>query len=85
MPLCCRGGRLFPNDGFWNTVPDRRLLLCFAEQHSIGTELPIPADNLQWMNELLVKVGNITKPLDMTKVIDRKPREDALKLVAQTQ
>jgi ABC-type nitrate/sulfonate/bicarbonate transport system substrate-binding protein len=55
------------------------------EQHSIGTEVPIPTDDLQWMNELLVKVGNIAKPLDMTKVIDPKPREGALKLVAQTQ
>jgi NitT/TauT family transport system substrate-binding protein len=55
------------------------------EQHYIGTELPIPTDDLQWMNELLVKVGNIPKPLDMSKVIDPKPREDALKLVAQTQ
>jgi NitT/TauT family transport system substrate-binding protein len=54
------------------------------EQHSIGTELPIPADDLQWMNELLVKVGNIAKPVDLSKVIDPKPREDAMKLIAQT-
>ena len=42
------------------------------------------ADDLQWMNEELVKVGNIAKPVDLTKVIDPKPREDALKLVART-
>jgi len=54
------------------------------QQHSIGTDMPIPTDDLQWMNEELVKVGNIPKPVDLTKVIDPKPREDALKLVAQT-
>jgi NitT/TauT family transport system substrate-binding protein len=53
------------------------------QQHSIGTEVPIPADDLQWMNEELVKVGNIAKPVDLTNVIDPKPREDALKLIAQ--
>ncbi len=51
--------------------------------HAIGTDLPIPTDDLQWMNEELVKVGNMQKPLDLAKVIDPKPREDALKLVAQ--
>jgi NitT/TauT family transport system substrate-binding protein len=54
------------------------------EQHSIGTELPIPTDDLQWMDEELVKVGNIQKPVDLSKVIDPKPREDALKLIAKT-
>jgi NitT/TauT family transport system substrate-binding protein len=54
------------------------------QQQSIGTEVPIPADDLQWMNEELVKVGNIAKPVDLTKVIDPTPREDALKLVAGT-
>ena len=53
------------------------------QQQSIGTEVPIPADDLQWMNEELVKVGNIAKPVDLTKVLDSKPREDALKLIAQ--
>lgn len=52
--------------------------------HAIGTDLPIPTDDLQWMNQELVKVGNIQKPLDLSNVIDPKPRENALKLVAQT-
>jgi hypothetical protein len=54
------------------------------QQQSIGTEVPIPADDLQWMNEELVKVGNIAKPVDLTTMIDPKPREDALKLIAGT-
>jgi len=51
--------------------------------HSIGTDLPIPTDDLTWMNNELVKVGNIAKPVDLTKVLDPTPREAALKLVAQ--
>jgi hypothetical protein len=35
------------------------------------------------MNNELVKVGNIAKPVDLTKVLDPTPREAALKLVAQ--
>jgi NitT/TauT family transport system substrate-binding protein len=50
--------------------------------HSIGTDLPIPTDDLTWMNEELVKVGNIAKPADLKTVIDPKPREAALKLIA---
>jgi NitT/TauT family transport system substrate-binding protein len=53
--------------------------------HAIGTDLPIPTDDLTWMNNELVKVGNITKPADLATVIDPKPREAALKLIAQMQ
>jgi NitT/TauT family transport system substrate-binding protein len=53
------------------------------QQHSIGTDMPIPTDDLAWMNEELVKVGNISKPDDLSKIIEPKPREDALKLIAQ--
>jgi hypothetical protein len=31
----------------------------------------------------LVKVGSIPKPMDLSKLLDPKPREDALKLIAQ--
>jgi NitT/TauT family transport system substrate-binding protein len=54
-----------------------------VEQHSIGTDVPIPMDNLSWMNSELVKVGNYSKPLDLGKLLDPKPREEALKLIAQ--
>jgi NitT/TauT family transport system substrate-binding protein len=53
------------------------------QQHSIGTDVPIPTADLAWMNDELVKVGSIPKPNDLTKVLDPKPREDALKLIAQ--
>ncbi len=53
------------------------------QQHSIGTDVPIPTEDLAWMNDELAKVGNIPKPDDLAKVLDPKPREDALKLIAQ--
>jgi NitT/TauT family transport system substrate-binding protein len=52
-------------------------------QHSIGTDTPIPTEDLAWMNEELVKVGKLPKPVDLNTVLVSKPREDALKLIAQ--
>ncbi len=54
-----------------------------AKQHAIGTDLPIPMDKFEWLNNELVKIGNLPKPLDLSKALDGKPREDALKLIAQ--
>ena len=31
------------------------------QQHAIGTDVPIPIENLDWMNNELVKVGNIAE------------------------
>ena len=53
------------------------------QQHAIGTDVPIPQANFDWLNNELVSVGNMAKPIDLTKVLDPKPREDALKLIAQ--
>jgi ABC-type nitrate/sulfonate/bicarbonate transport system substrate-binding protein len=54
-----------------------------VQQHSIGTDVPIPTDDIDWMNHELVKVGKIPAPVDLNKVIDPKPREEALKIAAQ--
>ena len=51
-------------------------------QHAIGTDVPIPMDNFDWLNGELVKVGSLSQPMDLSKVLDDKPREDALKLIA---
>jgi NitT/TauT family transport system substrate-binding protein len=53
------------------------------QQHAIGTDVPIPMDKFEWLNNELVKIGNLPKPLDLSKALDGKPREDALKLIAQ--
>jgi NitT/TauT family transport system substrate-binding protein len=50
---------------------------------AIGTDVPIPMDRFNWLNNELVKVGSIAKPMDLSTVLDDKPREDALKLIAQ--
>ncbi len=51
-------------------------------QHAIGTDVPIPMDNFNWLNSELVKVGSLSQPMDLSKVLDDKPREEALKLIA---
>lgn len=53
------------------------------QQHAIGTDTPIPLDKFEWLNNELVTVGSLPKPMDLNKVLDNKPREDALKLIAQ--
>jgi len=53
------------------------------QQNAIGTDVPIPFDKFEWLNNELVTVGSLAKPIDLAKVLDGKPREDALKLVAQ--
>ena len=53
------------------------------EQNAIGTDVPIPLDKFEWLNSQLVAVGNLQKPVDLAKALDPKPREDALKLIAQ--
>lgn len=53
------------------------------QQNAIGTDVPIPFDKFEWLNNELVTVGNLTKPVDLSKVLDGKPRDDALKLIAQ--
>lgn len=52
-------------------------------QSAIGTDTPLPMDKFEWLNNELVQVGSLAKPVDLAKVLDPKPREDALKLVAQ--
>lgn len=54
------------------------------KQHAIGTDVPLPMDNFNWLNGELVKVGSLKQPVDLSKVLDDTPREEALKLIAQT-
>jgi NitT/TauT family transport system substrate-binding protein len=53
------------------------------KQNAIGTDVPIPQDKFEWLNNELVSVGNLKQPVDLSRVLDGKPREDALKLIAQ--
>jgi len=49
----------------------------------IGTDLPIPRDKLEFMQKQLVSSGNLARPGDLEKMIDRGAREQALALLSQ--
>jgi NitT/TauT family transport system substrate-binding protein len=55
-----------------------------VQPSTIGTDLPIPMDMLDWLQNQLVTVGSLTKPMDISRVVDSKPRERALELAAKT-
>ena len=48
--------------------------------HAVDPEFSIPLDKLKWMNEELVREGNLKQPLDVNKVIDPDIRAKALAL-----
>jgi NitT/TauT family transport system substrate-binding protein len=51
----------------------------------IGSDLPLPLDKLEFMQKQLVSNGNLSRPGDLEKMIDRSVREEALALLAKTQ
>ena len=51
----------------------------------IGTDLPVPLEKLEFMQKQLVNAGNVARPGDLEKMIDRSVREEALALLAKTQ
>jgi ABC-type nitrate/sulfonate/bicarbonate transport system substrate-binding protein len=53
------------------------------KQNAIGTDTPIPMDKFEWLDNELVSVGSLKQPIDLSKVLDPKPREAALKLIEQ--
>ncbi len=48
--------------------------------HAIDPDFTIPVDKLKWMNDQLVKDGNLKQPVDLSKFIDPTIREKALAL-----
>lgn len=52
-----------------------------VKSHAIDPEFGIPLDKLKWMEQELVKEGNLKQPIDVSKIIDPGIRDDALKLV----
>jgi NitT/TauT family transport system substrate-binding protein len=45
---------------------------------AVDPMMPIPHDKLAWMQDLLVRTGNLTAPLDLNKMIDPSIREKAV-------
>jgi NitT/TauT family transport system substrate-binding protein len=54
------------------------------KQDAIGTDLPIPADKISWLQSELMHLGKVKTPTDVNKLIDTKPREAALKMLEKT-
>ena len=50
---------------------------------AITPDMPIPLDKLNWMQDLLVKTGNLAKPFDLKTMVNEGPREKALALGAK--
>ena len=51
----------------------------------IGTDLPLPLDNLEFMQRQLVGSGNLAPGGDLDKMIDKSVREQALAVLAKAQ
>ena len=54
-----------------------------VKDHAVDPTLPLPRDKLAWMENQLVKLGKLPKPVDIDQVIDPSVREGALKLAGK--
>jgi hypothetical protein len=45
--------------------------------------MPIPLDRLAWMQDVLLKTGNLTKTVDLATMVDNSVRTKALDLVGK--
>jgi NitT/TauT family transport system substrate-binding protein len=50
---------------------------------AVDPDLPIPLDKIAWMQDLLVKTGDMAAPGDVNKMVDPKPRQLALERVGR--
>jgi NitT/TauT family transport system substrate-binding protein len=50
---------------------------------SITPDIPVPLEKLNWMQDLLVRTGNLAKPFDLKTMIDGGAREKALALAGK--
>ncbi|MBI1777351.1 MAG: ABC transporter substrate-binding protein [Proteobacteria bacterium] len=63
---------------------DPRAAYIFDDAVSSGAvdpDMPIPIEKIAWMQDLLVRSGDMTQPGDVAKMIDPRPREKALALL----
>ena len=50
---------------------------------AIDPAMPVPMEKLTWMRDLLIKTGNLTKPVEIKTLVDERPRRRALELIAK--
>jgi NitT/TauT family transport system substrate-binding protein len=53
-----------------------------VQSHAIGTDLPIPLDKIDFIQQMAVSVGSMPKPIDLKTVVDATARDKALQLLA---
>jgi NitT/TauT family transport system substrate-binding protein len=51
-----------------------------VQHHAVDPTLPLPMDKFAWVQDQMVKAGNIKEPLDLKTVTAPEVREQALKL-----
>ena len=51
-----------------------------SQHHAVDPTLPLPTDKFAWVQDQMVKAGNIKEPLDLKTVTAPEVREKALKL-----
>jgi NitT/TauT family transport system substrate-binding protein len=52
-----------------------------VQAKAIGTDLPIPMDKLDFVQQTAVSVGSMSKPIDLKTVVDTSVRDKALTLL----
>ena len=50
---------------------------------AVDPEMPIPMDKIAWMQDLLVKSGDLSNPGDVQRMVDPVPRQQALELIGR--
>ncbi len=51
-----------------------------VKHHAVDATIPLPMDKFAWLQDQLVKVGKLKKPVDLKKVTAPQVREQALKM-----
>ncbi len=50
---------------------------------AIDPQMAIPRDKLAWMQDLLVRTGNLTKPVDLAGMVNDGVRRKALEMLGK--
>lgn len=53
------------------------------DERLIAPDLPIPVSNLAWMQDQLIAIGKLEKPIDIKTMVDGSVREKALDLAGE--
>ena len=62
-------------------IRDRYIFDEVKKYSAIDPAMPIPLEKLAWMQNLLIKTGNLTQAVDIKTLVDEGPRAKALALV----